>query len=192
MAARKIGRYAVFGELAAGGMATVYVGRLAGAAGFSRRVAIKSLHAQYAKDPDFLAMFLDEARLSGRVQHPNVVQILDVISTTTELWEAAQGAGLNAQPASGVTAPPAPAEPAVSAETWKSFSEQPASTVGPRLKPDGGALVLLRPVTEKGRPTLCEFGPGFEIEDNELERVRDWFYALAEVVLDAGGDLLPG
>ena len=85
MAARKIGRYAVFGELAAGGMATVYVGRLTGAAGFSRRVAIKSLHAQYAKDPDFLAMFLDEARLSGRVQHPNVVQILDVISTTTEL-----------------------------------------------------------------------------------------------------------
>src|SRR5688572_15358661 len=85
MAARKIGRYAVFGELAAGGMATVYVGRLAGAAGFSRRVAIKSLHAQYAKDADFLAMFLDEARLSGRVQHPNVVQILDVISTTTEL-----------------------------------------------------------------------------------------------------------
>lgn len=81
----KIGRCAVFGELAAGGMATVYVGRLAGAAGFARRVAIKSLHAQYAKDPDFLAMFLDEARLSGRIQHPNVVRVLDVIASDNEL-----------------------------------------------------------------------------------------------------------
>jgi serine/threonine-protein kinase len=81
----RIGRCAVFGELAAGGMATVYVGRLAGAAGFARRVAIKSLHAQYAKDPDFLAMFLDEARLSGRIQHPNVVRVLDVISSENEL-----------------------------------------------------------------------------------------------------------
>jgi serine/threonine-protein kinase len=81
----RIGRCAVFGELAAGGMATVYLGRLAGAAGFARRVAIKSLHAQFAKDPDFLAMFLDEARLSGRIQHPNVVRVLDVISSDNEL-----------------------------------------------------------------------------------------------------------
>ena len=75
----------MLGELAAGGMATVYVGRLAGAGGFARRIAIKSLHAQFAKDPDFLAMFLDEARLSGRIQHPNVVRVLDVISSENEL-----------------------------------------------------------------------------------------------------------
>src|SRR5688572_10266905 len=85
MPPRQVGRCAVFGELAAGGMATVYVGRLAGAAGFARRVAIKSLHAQFAKDPDFLAMFLDEARLSGRIQHPNVVPVLDVVSSDSEL-----------------------------------------------------------------------------------------------------------
>src|SRR5258705_1235336 len=86
MPPRLLGRCAVLGELAAGGMATVYVGRLAGAAGFARRVAIKSLHAQYAKDPDFLAMFLDEARLSGRIQHPNVVRVLDVIASESELY----------------------------------------------------------------------------------------------------------
>jgi hypothetical protein len=34
--------------------------------------------------------------------------------------------------------------------------------------------------------------PGFEVEDHELERVRDELYALAEATLDAGGDLLPG
>src|SRR5215471_9492239 len=70
---RVIGRYALFGEIAAGGMATVHFGRLVGPVGFSRTVAIKRLHAQYAKDPDFVAMFLDEARLASRVQHPNVV-----------------------------------------------------------------------------------------------------------------------
>lgn len=78
-------RCTVLGELAAGGMATVQLGRLSGAAGFSRRVAIKTLHAHFAKDPDFLAMFLDEARLSGRIQHPNAVQVLDVIATGDDL-----------------------------------------------------------------------------------------------------------
>jgi eukaryotic-like serine/threonine-protein kinase len=82
---RKIGRYRVLGEIASGGMATVYLGRLEGPARFARLVAIKSLHAQYAKDPDFLSMFLDEARLASRVRHPNVAPILDVLSQRGEL-----------------------------------------------------------------------------------------------------------
>ena len=82
---RKIGRYRVLGEIASGGMATVYLGRLEGPARFARLVAIKSLHAQYAKDPDFLSMFLDEARLASRVRHPNVAPILDVLSQHGEL-----------------------------------------------------------------------------------------------------------
>ncbi len=84
-----------------------------------------------------------------------------LISTTTELWEAAQGAGLSAQPAAGVAAPPAPGEPAVNAESWKSLSAEPQGAVGPRLAANGSALLLLRANTEKGRPTLCEFAPGF-------------------------------
>jgi serine/threonine protein kinase len=70
--------YALHAELASGGMATVHLGRVVGSAGFARTVAVKRLHAQFAKDPDFLAMFLDEARLAARVQHPNVVATLDV------------------------------------------------------------------------------------------------------------------
>jgi serine/threonine protein kinase len=77
--ARTLGRYAVHGEIAAGGMATVHFGRLVGPASFSRPVAIKQLHPQYARDPDFVAMFLDEARIAARIQHPNVVQTLDVV-----------------------------------------------------------------------------------------------------------------
>jgi serine/threonine-protein kinase len=75
-----IGRYMLFGEIASGGMATVHFGRLSGPAGFSRTIAIKRLHPQYAKDPDFVSMFLDEARLAARIQHPNVVQTLDVVA----------------------------------------------------------------------------------------------------------------
>jgi len=84
--ARAIGRYLLFGEIAAGGMATVHFGRLSGPAGFSRTVAIKRLHPNLAKDPEFVAMFLDEARLAARIRHPNVVPTLDVVATEGEIF----------------------------------------------------------------------------------------------------------
>jgi serine/threonine protein kinase len=76
----------LYGEIASGGMATVHYGRLLGPVGFSRTVAIKRLHAQFAKDPEFAAMFLDEARLAARIRHPNVVQTLDVVALDGELF----------------------------------------------------------------------------------------------------------
>jgi serine/threonine-protein kinase len=66
-------------------MATVHVGRLLGPVGFSRTVAIKRLHPQFAKDPEFASMFLDEARLAARIRHPNVVATLDVVAHEGEL-----------------------------------------------------------------------------------------------------------
>ena len=81
-----VGRYSIFGEIASGGMATVHYGRLLGPVGFSRTVAIKRLHPHYAKDSDFVAMFLDEARLAARIQHPNVVPTLDIVATDSELF----------------------------------------------------------------------------------------------------------
>jgi hypothetical protein len=83
---RVVGRYVVHAEIAAGGMATVHVGRLLGPASFARTVAIKRLHPQFAKDPEFVAMFLDEARLAARVRHPNVVPVLDVVAEGGELF----------------------------------------------------------------------------------------------------------
>lgn len=85
-APRTVGRYVLYGELAAGGMATVHFGRLSGPVGFSRTVAIKRLHPQFAKDPEFVTMFLDEARLCGRIRHPNVVPTLDVVTTAGEIF----------------------------------------------------------------------------------------------------------
>ncbi|HEY6464086.1 MAG TPA: protein kinase [Polyangiaceae bacterium] len=83
---RRLGRYAIFDSIAAGGMATVHFGRLVGEGGFARTVAIKRLHAQYAQDPEFATMFLDEARLASRIRHPNVVVTLDVVAAERELY----------------------------------------------------------------------------------------------------------
>src|SRR5271155_4102215 len=84
--ALQLGRYSVFAELASGGMATVYLGRMSGAVGFGRTVAIKRLHPHLSRDPEFVSMFLDEARLAARVQHPNVVPTLDVVTEGNELF----------------------------------------------------------------------------------------------------------
>ncbi|HEX2735398.1 MAG TPA: serine/threonine-protein kinase [Polyangiaceae bacterium] len=95
---RVVGRYALFDEIAAGGMATVHLGRLVGQVGFSRTVAVKRLHPQYAKDSEFVTMFVDEARLASRIQHPNVVSTLDVVKTQSELFlvmEYVQGEALS-------------------------------------------------------------------------------------------------
>jgi serine/threonine-protein kinase len=96
-AARILGRYALYEELASGGMATIHFGRLLGVVGFSKTVAIKRLHPQLARDPEFVSMFLDEARLAARVRHPNVVSTLDVVATEGELFlvmEYVQGESL--------------------------------------------------------------------------------------------------
>ena len=83
---RVLGRYVMYEQFAAGGMATLHYGRLLGPSGFSRTVAIKRLHSHLAEDPDFVAMFLDEARLAARIHHPNVIQTLDVESSEGELF----------------------------------------------------------------------------------------------------------
>src|SRR5580704_1107389 len=96
-APRTVGRYAIYGEIAAGGMATVHFGRLLGAVGFTRPVAIKQLHPQFAKDPEFRARFIDEARMVSRIRHQNVVPTLDVVAAEDELFlvlEYVQGESL--------------------------------------------------------------------------------------------------
>src|SRR5450432_2751999 len=80
-----VGRYALFDPIASGGMASVHIGRLLGSFGFARTVAIKRLHQNVALDPEFIAMFLDEARLAARIHHTNVVQTLDVVNLNNEL-----------------------------------------------------------------------------------------------------------
>ena len=81
----RIGRYDLAGQLATGGMAAVHLGRIRGAQGFSRVVVIKRILPEYASKPDFVRMFVNEARLAARVRHPNVVATLDAVEHDDEL-----------------------------------------------------------------------------------------------------------
>jgi serine/threonine-protein kinase len=81
-----LGRYKLFDKIGAGGMATVHLGRLVGPVGFARTVAIKRMRSDAVTDPEFVSMFLDEARLAARIHHPNVVPTLDVVSAAGELF----------------------------------------------------------------------------------------------------------
>lgn len=74
----RAGRYELLDTIASGGMATVHLGRAVGAGGFERLVAIKTMHPHLSNEPDFVAMFLDEARLAARIRHPNVVGTIDI------------------------------------------------------------------------------------------------------------------
>ncbi|MGH7281420.1 MAG: serine/threonine-protein kinase, partial [Polyangiaceae bacterium] len=67
-ARQTVGHYSLHGEIGGGGMATVHFGRMVGALGFSRTVAIKRLHPDHVRDPHFVTMFMDEARLAARVR----------------------------------------------------------------------------------------------------------------------------
>ncbi len=75
---RKIGRYEVLQRLGHGGMASVFLARATGSAGFEKQVAIKVIHPHLAAEPNLVEMFLDEARIAAQIHNPHVVEILDL------------------------------------------------------------------------------------------------------------------
>ncbi len=90
---RTLDRYALYGEIAAGGMATVHFGRVLGAQAVPRVVAIKRLLPELAVDPAFVRMFLAEGRLASRIRHPNVVATHDVVALPGASDAGAAGTG---------------------------------------------------------------------------------------------------
>ncbi len=80
-----VGRYLLHRQIARGGMATIHIARLMGDVGFSRIVAAKRLHPELAQDAEFVAMFLDEARVASKVHHRNVVPVLDLVTLGEEI-----------------------------------------------------------------------------------------------------------
>src|SRR5262245_26068406 len=71
-------RYRVIKRLEAGGMAEVYLGEATGVEGFKKRVSIKRVLPHLAQNENFIRMFLDEARLSARLNHANIVSVFDI------------------------------------------------------------------------------------------------------------------
>jgi eukaryotic-like serine/threonine-protein kinase len=90
-------RYRVIKRLEAGGMAEVYLGEASSVEGFKKRVAIKRVLPHLAQNDNFIQMFLDEARLSARLSHANIVSVFDISArddTYFLIMEYVEGANL--------------------------------------------------------------------------------------------------
>ena len=83
-----LGRYELLAPLASGGFATVWIARLRGARGFQKLIAVKVMTSSDEDDDDLERMFLDEATLASRIEHPNVVEILDLGEQEGMLYQA--------------------------------------------------------------------------------------------------------
>src|SRR5215475_6363708 len=107
--ANRIGRYEVLKHLASGGMGSVYLARTSGPGGFERHVVLKMLDAVSGDDDEALAMFLDEARVVGRMHHQHIAPaheldrddegryflVMDYVhgQTAKSVWEASLDLG---------------------------------------------------------------------------------------------------
>jgi serine/threonine-protein kinase len=74
----RLGRYTLVRRLGKGGMGEVFLARSTGARGFEKLVAIKRILPQYSASSQVVNMLVDEARISVRLNHPNVVQVLEL------------------------------------------------------------------------------------------------------------------
>jgi serine/threonine-protein kinase len=95
----RLGRYQVVGRIATGGMAEVYLAVHGELAGFRTPVVIKKVLPHLACNPEFIDMFLDEARIASLLDHPNVVRIYEVGRSDSEYFlamELVQGKPLHA------------------------------------------------------------------------------------------------
>src|SRR6185312_2469630 len=72
------GKYELVSRLAAGGMTGIFLARTKSIQGFEKYLVIKRILQHRTQDPEFVRMFLDEARVAATLDHPNIVQIYDL------------------------------------------------------------------------------------------------------------------
>ncbi|MGA9521175.1 MAG: serine/threonine-protein kinase, partial [Myxococcaceae bacterium] len=78
MTPQTFGRFQLLKKLATGGMAEVWLARHSGIEGFQRLLVLKRILPHLADDPEFVQMFLNEAKIAARFNHPNIAQIYDL------------------------------------------------------------------------------------------------------------------
>ena len=74
----RFGKYTLIDRIAVGGMAEIFLARQAGPEGFEKNIVIKRIRPHLSKEPNFVRMFLNEAKLAAQLNHPNIVQIYDL------------------------------------------------------------------------------------------------------------------
>lgn len=72
------GKYLLLDRIAIGGMAEIFRAKTTGAARFEKIIAIKRIHPNMSEDKDFIRMFIDEAKIAGQLNHPNIAQIYEL------------------------------------------------------------------------------------------------------------------
>ena len=82
------GKYYLLDRVAVGGMAEVFRAKSFGHSGFEKVVVIKRILERFAEDPEFVEMFIDEAKLSVQLMHPNIGQIYDFGKIDTNFFIA--------------------------------------------------------------------------------------------------------
>ena len=82
----QFGKYSLYERIGRGGMAEVFKGRIQGPAGFERVFVVKRILPHLSDDPAFVRMFVDEAKLSARLNHPNIVQIFELGAVDDEYF----------------------------------------------------------------------------------------------------------
>ncbi len=85
---KRIGRYEAFLQIGSGGMARVYLGVQEGPFAAKKLVVIKQLRQEVVEDEQFLELFIDEARIALRLNHPNVVHTYEVVAEDSEYYLA--------------------------------------------------------------------------------------------------------
>jgi serine/threonine protein kinase len=78
---RAFGKYQLLEKIAVGGMAEIYKAKYFGAAGFEKVMVMKQILPQYAQDPDFIKMFIDEAKIAVSLSHGNIVPVYELGKT---------------------------------------------------------------------------------------------------------------
>jgi serine/threonine-protein kinase len=85
---RRVGKYEILARLSVGGMAELFLAYTSGPGGFRKFVAVKQILPDIKKDPQFVKMFLDEARITAAMSHANIGQVFDLGQEDDELYLA--------------------------------------------------------------------------------------------------------
>ena len=86
MEQQRFGSYVLTARLGRGGMADVFRARREGAAGFERTVVVKKILSSHNEDPQFVDMFINEAKIAARLTHPNIVQVYELGEQDSEFY----------------------------------------------------------------------------------------------------------
>jgi serine/threonine protein kinase len=172
-----LGRYNLIASLGQGGMANVYLAAVGGPGSFNKLLVIKALRSDVQTAPEFVQMFLDEARLSARFNHPNIVQTYEVGEADGVYFIAMEyldGQTLRAVQRKLIGALPLEEELRVLAETarglhyaheTRDFSGAPLNVVHRDVSPQNVIL------TYDGQVKLLDFGIAKAVDSEHLTQV---------------------